>query len=223
MEIIKLQQFQNDFNLIAEKSPTKPLVIKTVIKEIDDYVSFDITQTDKKSRKIGFYVKPKPLTIFNINIPSYLRDVFSEAFKSYLTYGNYNLEKFPNEENENFEKKLKTIEQAFEVFTYYKWLNELLTAPEKSNKKHSLSHKQIIIALHYLGFDMQQFNQIKTGLILGEILGLDAKNTTDYIRHASLGKNNVRTPENLEKVKQLFEKHGLNEVSDKINPEKPRE
>lgn len=221
MEIIKLKQFQNDFNTAIEKSLNQKLDIETEIKEVLDFVN-----TIPKQRAFSKPVKSEFETIRNTRIfiiPICDRRLLSDAFYSIKETGKFNdLIQTANDTELTNQFKENTVKQAFELFEYYKWLNESLS-PQKSEKKNEFSHKQIILALHYLGFDMKQFNQVKTGLILGEILGLDSKNTTDYIRHVSSGKNNVRTSENLKKVKQLFEKHGLNEVSETINPEKPRE
>ncbi|MHC0439256.1 hypothetical protein [Flavobacterium sp. 3-210] len=221
MEIIRLQQFQNDFNSVAEKSPNKPLVIEKELEEINKYLNFDLAETYKKPKILRFYSHPKPQRIFNINIPNYLRDIFSEAFNSYLTYGTYNQEKHPNEEIESFQKKLNTAEQAFELFEYYKWLKKQLTTKTKTKPSITLNHQEKILALHFLGMDTINLNATKTAKMLSAILGLDEQNTREILGalYINAVNNPVRTKKHFENLQHHFENIGLSEISKKIKDE----
>lgn len=224
MDIITVNELQKKFDLTIQNNPLRNSKIKNEIEAIEKYVNIFPAQINTfKKQPIKTTIDKTP-QIFDLGYTYIYRDIFHDAFHKYLNSEEKTfIEKLHNESEETYYLKQRSANQAIELFEYYKWLNELINPSKKAEKNNSLNHKQIILALYYLGFDMKQFNQTKTGHILGEILGLSPKNTTDYIRHVASGKNDVRTPKNLKIVKQLFEKHGLNEVSDKINPEKPRE
>lgn len=111
-------------------------------------------------------------------------------------------------------------EDAIAFVKYYLWLKALQN-PEKAKSKEkakaTLTHKQKMIALHYLGLNTSKYDNVKTAKILSQILDVGEENTRKYLSYLSAGKNNVRTSPNLEKVSQLFENAGITEVSTKIN------
>jgi hypothetical protein len=220
MSIITNLELQNKFNTATKNSLNRHTLITFEIREIEEHIN-TIPANTRAFRKMTYTSTVNASKkIFDFSGIYIDRKVFNESFYQYLNNGTpITIERLYNDNDEIYNHKQNSADQAFELFTYYKWLNELLTSPQKAEKKNLLSHKQKILALHYLGFNMMKFNQTKTGLVLEEVLGLNAKNTTDYIRHVSDGKNEVRTLENLNKVSQLFEKQGLHEVADKINAE----
>lgn len=215
MGIIKLQQLKDNFDSEIKKSINQKYVIDEGIKEVLDYIknipSYNSFRNTSKSLS-----KDNGAKTFKIKIPNLLRNLFSEAFNSYIKFGKYELERFHADTNEMYQIKEDTVKQAFEFSEYYKWLNDLLTSPQKVEKKNGLSHKQKLLALHYLGLNTSKYENTKTAKILSEILELSEDNTRIFLSYLSAGKNEVRTKANLEKVNQLFEKQGLTEISDSI-------
>jgi hypothetical protein len=127
--------------------------------------------------------------------------------------GSFIAERDYNDNDNMFKFKTETVNQAYEFFEYYKWLNSLINEPKKDVKKSSLTHKQKLLALHYLGLDTSKFENSKIAKILSEILELSEDNTRQYLSYITAGKNEVRTKANLEKVNQLFENQGLLDIS----------
>lgn len=113
-------------------------------------------------------------------------------------------------------------EEAIAFAEYFLWLKKL-NSPEKnkanSNSETSLTIKQKILALHYLGLDFNANDKVKLAKVLSKILGVGEENTRKYLSYVSAGKNQVRTKENLEKISHLFENSGITELSDKIKSE----
>jgi len=95
-------------------------------------------------------------------------------------------------------------------------VTSLKDIPQKTTSKSSLSHKQKLLALHYLGLNTTKYENTKIAKILAEVLELSEDNTRIFLSYLSAGKNEVRTKANLEKVNQLFEKQGLSEISETI-------
>jgi hypothetical protein len=214
MEIIKLEQFQNDFNTAIQKSLNKKLDTETEIKEILEFVNTIPNQ--KAFRKP---IRPEFRTIRASRVSKIYpcdRILLSDAFYSIKETGNYNLVHTSNDTEITHQYRTNTVKQASELFEYYRWLYGLLTTPQKKEKKAPLTHKQKLLALHYLGLDTSKFENSKTAKILSEILELSEDNTRQYLSYITAGKNEVRTKANLEKVNQLFENQGLSEISTNI-------
>lgn len=215
MEVTKLEQFQNDFNAAIEKSFNQKHTIELEIKEVLDFVN-----TIPNERVFKKNSRPEFATIRNtriFKIPFCDRRLLSDAFYSIKETGNFNnLTRNVNDNDLSYQFRCNSAKQAFELFEYYKWLNKLLAEPQKQQKKSSLSHKQKLLALHYLGLDTSKFENSKTAKILSEILELSEDNTRQYLSYITAGKNEVRTKANLEKINQLFENQGLSDISQNI-------
>ena len=212
MEIIKLQELQNDFNLSIEKSIGKKYDINIEINEILDYIK-DIPNYSLSRKAVNVNHSNR---VFKIKISDLLQKLFSEAFNSYMRIGNYELKRFHADTDEMYKIKESTVSQALEFSEYYKWLNSLLNTAAKAPTKNTLSHKQKLLALHYLGLNTAKYENTKIAKVLAEVLELSEDNTRIFLSYLSAGKNEVRTKTNLEKVNQLFEKQGISEISDVI-------
>jgi hypothetical protein len=211
-----LSQFQSEFETGLENSNNKKFTLENEVKEVLNYINTIPTYTKLFRKPIKPTFENKANKIFVINIPVSLRSLFSEAFTKYITTGDYELERLYHDTNETYQIKDDTVKQAYVFSEYYKWLNELITRPQKVEKKSSLTHKQKLLALHYLGLDTSKFENSKTAKILSEILELSEDNTRQYLSYITAGKNEVRTKANLEKVNQLFENQGLSDISSNI-------
>jgi len=217
MEIIKLSQLQNDFNKAIGISSNRNIIIEDEITEVKIYVdSIPVLSTWRRSSSPSHLHKGNK--IFNLDIPVYSRDLFNKAFYGIQSYGDYKKEKQLNETEETHEHHLKVIKQAFDFFEYYKWLKELLNTPIKTaDTENAMPVKQRLLALHYLGMDTSEHNHTKCAEILAEVLGVGSENIRKSLSHLYAGKNNsVRTKNNLEKVKLLFDSQGLTQISNQI-------
>lgn len=218
MEIIKLQQLQSNFASSIENSLNKKFDIDTEINEVTEYINkIPAYSTFRNPPKTSF--ENKANKVFDIKIPNLLRSLFSDAFKSYIKHGMYQLEKLHTDTNETYQIKEDIVKQAYGLVDYYKWLNSLLNEPQKVIKKSSLSHKQKLLALHYLGLNTTKYDNTKIAKILSEILDLSEDNTRQFLSYLTAGKNEVRTKNNLEKVNQLFNNQGFDEISNTIKSE----
>lgn len=216
MEIIKLQQLQENFNSAIEKSIDQKFDINNEINEVLSYARTIPEYTPTFRKPTHTQLKNKSNRIFELNIGNLNRTLFRDSFNSFIRYGKYELEKFHTDTNESHLMKELIVKQAFEFSEYYKWLNSLLNTPQKATTKNSLSHKQKLLALHYLGLNTVKYENTKIAKVLAEVLELSEDNTRIFLSYLSAGKNEVRTKANLEKVNQLFEKQGISEISDVI-------
>ena len=215
MNIITNLELQNKFNKALEKSLNQKLTIETEIKEVLDFVNTIPNQKLFRKPIQSEFKTIRTTRIFEINNCD--RKLLSDTFYSIKETGSFNdLNRTANDTELTYQFKTNTIKQAFELFEYYKWLNKLLAEPQKTIKKSSLSHKQKLLALHYLGLNTSKYDNTKIAKILSEILELSEDNTRQYLSYLFAGKNEVRTKINLEKVNQLFENQEITEISNTI-------
>ncbi|KAF2335649.1 hypothetical protein [Flavobacterium daemonense] len=215
MTIITYLELQQKFDSATEKSLNKKKSIEFEIKAIEDYVdNIPYISFRGKSQASGINKSPK---IFSFENVYFDRIIFNEAFYEYLNNGKViSIIQKQNDNNESIKIKQKSVEQSIELFKYYEWLNELLTATNKIVKNNDLTLNQKLITLHYLGLDTRGNDNDKCAEILGEFLGYGAENIRKSFSHLYAGKNKVRTKTNFEKVIQLFENKGLEQISNRI-------
>ena len=215
MNLTTLREFQKEFNSALEISIDKNYLIENELREINNFLNF--SSAPNKKRK-GLFKTPKAnqTSVFKLVIPNMLGSQFIDAYHSFLKIGDFEPPKFHQDTEESFKVKKEISKQAFEFSEYYKWLIVLQTTPQKVHKKSSLTHKQKLLALHYLGLDTSKYDNTKIAKILSEILELSEDNTRQYLSYLTARKNDVRTKNNLEKVSQLFENQGLDNISNTI-------
>ncbi|MEN3323747.1 hypothetical protein VP395_08410 [Mariniflexile soesokkakense] len=208
-----INPFIIDFNKELEKVKNKEHLIQNEIIQIEVFTS--TTPQYSKMDRFGM-CSNKTNSVFDL---SYIgdRDRFNKIYFEYLIY-----EKPELSEKEISYSLIKSwYEQAKYFAEYYTWLKELQKnkASKTESKKANLSHKQKMLALYYLGLDLNKYDNVKTAKILSQIIDQGEENTRKYLSYVSSGKNEVRTKNNLEKISQLFENVGITEVSTKINLE----
>jgi hypothetical protein len=216
MEIIKLQQFQNDFNSVIQKSLNQKLTIETEIRELVDYLNTIPTLKLFKKPIQSEFETIRSTRIFTIPICE--RKLLSDAFYSIKETGKFNdLIQTVNDTELTNQFKENTVKQAFELFEYYKWLNERLSPQKAEKKSEGLSHKEKMLALYYLGLDMRKFrNNLQSAKILSKILGVDESNTKDNLTYFDGIKCKVKTEDNLKTVLQLFEHKDFKDIHSEI-------
>ncbi|KQB43462.1 hypothetical protein RCH33_564 [Flavobacterium daejeonense] len=216
MEIITLSQFQNEFNLVFNKSFSKNYIIDNEINEIHTYIN--TTQSFKVFQKPKTHSSTNNLKgTFKKLINKQNDTYFSRAFNDYMLEGKHEIEISPDDSSLAYDYKLKTSKQAYEFAEYYKWLEKLKQQPQKIEKKNSLSHKEKMLALFYLGLDMRKFNNnVQSANILSQILDLDESNTKRYLTYFEGNKGKVKTENNIKKMLELFEHQDFKNIQKKI-------
>ncbi len=216
MNITTLSELQRDFNSELEKTSDKKFIIDNEIEQVINYANtIPVVKTNRKPLKPTFINKSNK--VFKIKISVLSMSLFNEAFYQNIHQGEYQIKRFDYDTDDTFSHNQLIVKQASEFSEYFKWLRSLQTSPQETLKKaSSLTHKQKLLALHYLGLDISKYDNTKIAKILSEVLELNEDNTRQYLSYLSAGKNDVRTKSNLEKVKHLFDNQGLNEISTTI-------
>lgn len=214
MNLTTFSELKKAFNSALEQSTDKQFLVENELREVNNFINNLPIPKVQKRFFVKYHPAQKGTEIFNLAIPQGRE--FSEAFTSILKTGDLKIEKSFHEPTEAFEIRQNIVKQASEFAEYYKWLNGLKNSPQKLPRKSSLSHKQKLLALHYLGLDTGKFDNSAIAKILAEVLELSEDNTRQYLSYITAGRNNVRTKSNLEKLHQIFEKQGLTEISNKI-------
>ena len=214
MEVVKLIELQEKFNSVSKDSPYQTIIIENEIDEVMKYVTtippvYGMKHFKEISKPHTKFISNK---IFSINIQN--RVLFSKAFSEIMYTGDFKLES-PNL------NEYKTIEQAKEFFEYYLWLRKKLketqNTPQKVEKKNSLTHKQKMLALYYLGLDFRKFrNNKQSAIILSKILDLDFYNTKENLTYFDGINCEVKTEDNIKATLELFEHKDFNEIYTRI-------
>lgn len=216
MNLTTLSELQNNFNSALNNATSKKFLIDNELKEIDIFLNYDPLEKYNNRGLKKFVSKPTSNRVFKIEIQNYQRTFFTNAFNNFLINGEFENKRHETTSEDQFKNNQFVVKQAYEFSKYYDWLNSLKETTVKSIKKSTLTHKQKLLALHYLGLDTSKFDNSKVAKILSEILELSEDNTRQYLSYVSAGKNNVRTKSNLEAVSKLYDNQGLTYISNTI-------
>ena len=214
MSITSLESFQEKFNQALNETINPQLLLENEVKEVEQFTSktqrFFNPRDAFKNRKL----KTQENGVFDITLKYFNKQVFVEAFNSVLITGDFKIKSQTSQEDDLFyQTKLISVQQAKEFSKYYLWLKDLKPTTNKIQKQPSLSHKQKMLALHYLGLDLSKYDNTKSAKILSLILDLDEGNTRKYLSYVSAGKNDVRTKTNLSKLNEVFKHQGLDDIA----------
>lgn len=214
MSITSLESFQEKFNQALNETINPQLLLENEVKEVEQFTSktqrFFNPRDAFKNRKL----KTQENGVFDITLKYFNKQVFVEAFNSVLITGDFKIKSQTSQEDDLFyQTKLISVQQAKEFSKYYLWLKDLKPTTNKIQKQPSLSHKQKMLALHYLGLDLSNYDNTKSAKILSLILDLDEGNTRKYLSYISAGKNDVRTKTNLSKLNEVFKHQGLDDIA----------
>lgn len=208
--------------------------IETFIKQLDNTLNKEyLIENEIEQIKLFVSSKGKPIdvedpllfekdthSVFNL---SWImgRELFNIVYHNYLLYGEF--ESAINEEAIN--AGILEDEEVYEACLfadYYQWLKSLkLDSLQIQPKKSDFTHKQKVLALYYLGLDINNPDVTNSALAkaLGKILGLDEGNTRKYLTYVSGGENEVRTEKNLKAVQKLFLDSNLDTYANVIEKE----
>lgn len=216
MEITKFSDLKSKFENALENAPHRDLLLHNETTELLEFINYIPNYRLFKKRTHPPFTKTGK-GIFEIHVSDLNRQFISAGFQGYLETGGFRLIRFSGDTDEMYKIKLENVQQGVELFKYYKWLNELIATPQKTQKKNSLSHKEKMLALYYLGLDMRKFsNNKQSAIILSKILGLDESNTKDYLTYFDGNKGKVKTEANINKMLDLFENQDFKEIQKKI-------
>lgn len=208
MNIITFEVLKKNFERALIDVKIKESFIDNEIREIENYLFSEKPKSEPG--KIDFGQFRKTRRVFEIDIHKGYLHFFAEAFQCFDIDG-----EFIDDINNN-ELSTKIIEQAKELCNYYQWLKQLKLSTKPTTKKANLTHKQKMLALHYLGLNLNLGDNTKLAYILSEILELNEDNTRQYLSYLNSGKNEVRTKNNLSKINQLFKSQGFIDISTSI-------
>ncbi len=213
MSITSLESFQEQFNAALNEATNPELFIENEIKEIEIFTPKGEPAFNYRDAFKNRKLKRKDYGVFEITLKYFNKQVFVEAFHSFLITGDFKINPKTSQEDDLFyQTKLISMQQAKEFSKYYLWLKNLKPS-DKVQKQSSLSHKQKMLALHYLGLDLSKYDNTKSAKILSLILDLDEGNTRKYLSYVSAGKNDVRTKTNLSKLNEVFKHQGLDDIA----------
>lgn len=196
----------NEFEKEYQKTENKRFLVENEIKEVESFLDTDIFKIARKSRLMGYSHKLN--RVFRVKYTS--NDVFKSFFHGIQLNSNFELPK----DCQNVEYYENVFKDVLELSSYYDYLKDLIKKPKQA--KSTLSHKQKMLALHYLGLDLSKHEKKSIAVILSQILDLDYENTRKYLTYYSGGKNDVRTKSNLEKMYEIFKNQGFTDISNTI-------
>ncbi|WP_421806426.1 hypothetical protein [Flagellimonas sp.] len=208
------EQSENNFISKFEKRlsevPNKEYLIQNEINQIEKTTSSDEPWQEFDNEP---WRESEKHSVFRLEQVGSLL-LFNDIFHFYLL--NNECDSILGEGMKEDDSIMATVEEAMQFADYYTWLKSLKNVPSKPKTKSQLSHKEKMLALHYLGLDLSKYDNTKAGEVLGEILGMDKGNTRQYLSYVRAGKNEVRTLDNLRDVLQLFEDPIFKDISSAI-------
>lgn len=210
------KELKAQFEEVLKSSPNQKLLIQREIDEILEYVNTIPNWKQLRKLKKPLF-KHQSHAIFSIEIGTLNRSVFSHAFNENLSStGKLKTRKADGESNEVFENRKLTIKLGNEFFKYYEWLTELLNKKQKIGRNGSLTLNQKVLALSYLGIDLEKHDKTKMSKTLAAILDMNEQNIRECLTYINTKNNEIRTRKNLESVQQLFENQDFFNVASKI-------
>lgn len=215
MNITTLEELQEKFNSVLSTITEKQSLINLELQEIDNYLNYT---APPRRHKMDFHIEPETDAIFKLQVDLNRRKLLKKAFNGFNVYGKYELPVNNRNTQGMIDLDNNVVKQASELAKYFKWLKELEveTSSKIRSKKSSLTHKQKMLALHYLGLDLSKFENTNSAKVLSKILDLDYDNTRKYLSYLAFGKNEVRTKNNFETLLKIFDIQGFEEITNTI-------
>jgi hypothetical protein len=221
MNITTFQEFKDNFNKELELAKNKQNFIKNELQEIENFVNNDsLVSNQYDFLRNQFLDSRNDKNIFKLILPKNSKEDFRTAFKEYKINGNVDVFKYPHELEELFPQRKLVYKQGEELAKYSDWLLTSFETKSPTSKriKTSLNLEQKLLALQYLGMNLQGVDNTKASHILSSILGMGYDNIKK--RHSQIyfnsKDNEVRTKDNFEKLIKLFENEQFEEIQIKI-------
>ncbi|MEP6004780.1 MAG: hypothetical protein ABJ248_15070, partial [Maribacter dokdonensis] len=156
-----MNHFIDTFKEKLEKVENKEFLVDNEINQIQKFIS-----NDEPYQEIDFEVAfmKESNSVFNLNElgnPVFFNDIFNH----YMMYGEYQSilgnvisddEVLLGDINDD-ESVMEIVKEAVCFADYYKWLKSFGKEKHKPKSNSSLTHKQKMLALHYLGLDLGKY------------------------------------------------------------------
>ncbi|SMG49718.1 hypothetical protein [Arenibacter troitsensis] len=230
MKVRNVQELQDIFNTSLSKAKNKEIIIENELKQIDVFLH---TQGSNNYRKeiINLIAEHDNLNpnFDRINwlyftkgdfdtFHRYYDDYLIQEIESPLPVYEFNNEISQEEINGFFEEIKRIRKQAIELAKYTIWLKALKSTnnskPQKKN--NTLSQKQKLLALHYLGLDFRKQDYIKSAKVLQEIYGHHFEDSRKLMPMLYDTNNSLKTSDNLRSVLNLFKSIGFTDAVEDI-------
>ncbi len=200
---------QNNFISKFEKRlnevPNKEYLILNEIKQIEKTVSSDEPWQEYDDEP---WREEEKHSVFSLSQRGSLV-LFNSIYHHYLTYGEY-ASILGNGMMED-DSIVATVEEVVQFANYYNWLKSIdfNGNPKKSSKKDfSLTHKEKLLALHYLGLRFNKYENTKYARILSLIIDESEEATRQHLSNFHKTGNTikkVKTGKGMNRLKSLFE------------------
>lgn len=204
MKIIPLEELQERFNSVLSTITEKQSLINLELQEIVNYLNYT---PPLKRHKMDFLIEPETDAIFILTFDLNQRKLLKRAFNGFNVYGEFELKESKSKFQRTIDIEKKVILQAFEFSKYFKWLKELEFKPNTTQNKSKLTLNQKVLALHYLGLDLRNYDKTKSSKVLSQIIGEDESNTRKSLSYinSAIKEEKVKNKQNLKKLIELFE------------------
>lgn len=229
---IYFEDLQKDFLKRSKKISNTKHFLENELKQIDIFLNHKAYEV-RSDYLIGGNDYQSEIKIID-SVYYNVRSAWSTFIKPYNEYY-YNGTEMPykpiesmlgntKEEVDETNKRVKQYHiQGTEFAKYVLWLKELQSNPVKKsseNKFSDLNNDQKLLALHYLGLDLRDYTKKQAAYALGQILNIGNENIRKNLSVFQGGKNKLRTPENFDKLIELFENKTFESISNKLKREK---
>lgn len=211
-----LEELSDKFRIAYNEISTdyKKRFIENEMEEILKLVD-DLASKERKTARLKSYAYGKePNHVFNIETHPGWAMIFINSFNDYRNKGiqaSYNREDIQED-----------VEQAYALVDYYKWLERNLTPSEEKPqpKEVPLNLEQKLIALHSLGLNTASYNKTQLSKVLQQVLGTRGSGTIRQILSSlDTRQNQVRSLENLNKVRELLEHKSFERPQERLDEE----
>ena len=207
-----------DFQKALISISNKKFIIKKEIIRVEYYTSYQFNNFSDKDHWGLASMPDKIITGAIFKFKYYPNAFFNSVFSCYLTSNSYDLSSIPD--NRFKERDIEVAKDAIEFAEYYKWLESLnsSTIQTNPNKKDDLNLSQKILALHYLGLNLDDFDKTKSSKILSKILNQSESNTRKHLNqlYSAKKESEIKSSKNLNILLEVFENEQFNEIQDKI-------
>ncbi|USD26597.1 hypothetical protein [Flagellimonas marinaquae] len=212
------KQLQSNFQKELNESTKKQNLIENEIREIEHFLVPKVYHQPTNVLAGGSGTPPERESyhVFRVSIPKGYHQLFSRAFKQFDIKGKFDFEPFPNTPESTIQNSMLVIQQAEEFSKYYSWLKDLINGSEKTGFRSKLSHAQKLLALHYLGLDLRNYDYSKSARILTEVYGQNSADIRKLIPHLTGSNNKVMNEKNIKGVLNLFRSIGFTGITEQI-------
>jgi hypothetical protein len=200
--------FIKDFTSKLEITKNPIFLIQNEIKQLESFTSSGDNPSKFPNSITGKYDNSTNSVFDGRTLGS--KKKFNKLFYEYNAFDKIEIEEYSLEPN-------KYKQTVIEFSEYYSWLkSELNKYESKKVEKTTVTHKQKLLILHYLGLNISDNDNNKLAKLLSNSLGLGYDNTRKWLPLLSYNNKEVRTESNLKAVKLLFETAGLQSIAEKI-------